>query len=228
MDAQQILDMLLTSGQQLVNKGKTLAEEQLNLPENAADRQTMLDGASKGAMAAGAAALLLGTSVGRKLTGAGLKLGSLAAIGNIAFNAFQAWQSQQTAAPVADAASPVVELAAPTNEQRGKALLTAMIAAAKVDGTVDDKEKEMITLQLAKLNLGDSANLFAEELNKPLDIKAVAAGADSPTMAAEIYLISRAILDLDNEQERQYIEALAKELGLAPDLVAQLESHIQA
>ena len=47
-------------------------------------------------------------------------------------------------------------------------------------------------------------------------------------MAAEIYLISRAILDLDNEQERQYIEALAKELGLAPDLVAQLESHIQA
>ncbi len=103
-----------------------------------------------------------------------------------------------------------------------------MIAAAKADGTVDDKEKEMITQQLAKLNLGDSASVFAEELNKPLDIKAVAAGADSPATAAEIYLISRAVLDVNNPQEQNYLDQLAKEMNLAPELVAELNGQLQA
>ena len=172
-------------------------------------------------------ALLLGTGVGRKLTGAGLKLGSLAAIGRIAYNAFQKWQSQQ-ATPIADAGKPLTELSGAASEQRGKTLLRAMIAAAKADGNLDDKEKELIIQQLPKLNLGDSANLFLEELNNPVDIKAVTAGADSPAAAAEIYLISRSIVDLDNDQERNYMAQLAKELGLAPDLVAQLEGQIKA
>lgn len=227
MDPQQILDMLLNSGQELVNKGKALAEENLKIPENAADRQTMLDGAGKGAMAAGALALLLGTSVGRKLTGAGIKLGSLAAVGGVAYNAFQKWQSQQ-AAPIANAGTPLTELVGDEGSKRGQVLLTAMIAAAKADGTVDDQEKAMITQQLEKLNLGDTANQLLTEINKPLDIKAVAAGADSPTTAAEIYLISRTIIDMNNEQERDYMAKLAQELGLAPELVAELEGHIKA
>jgi uncharacterized membrane protein YebE (DUF533 family) len=227
MDTQQILDLLLTSGQELVNKGKSIAEEKLNLPDNPEDRKAMLDGASKGALAAGAAALLLGTQVGRKLTGTGIKLGGLAALGTVAYNAFQKWQSQQTTA-IADSGKPVTELSGAASDQRGKALLIAMIAAAKADGTVDEKEKEMITQQLAKLNLGEAASLFVEELNKPLDIKAVAAGADSPAAAAEIYLISRSILDLQNEQESNYLNQLANELQLAPELIAQIENQIKA
>ena len=227
MDTQQILDMLLSSGQEIANKGKTIAEEKLNIPDNPEDRKAMLDSAGKGALAASVLALLLGTGVGRKLTGAGLKLGSLAAIGGVAYNAFQKWQSQQ-AMPITDTGKPLTELSGDASEQRGKTLLRAMITAAKADGNLDDKEKELITQQLAKLNLGDSANLFLQELNNPVDIKAVAAGADSPAAAAEIYLISRAIVDLDNDQERNYMAQLAKELGLAPDLVAQLESQIKA
>jgi uncharacterized membrane protein YebE (DUF533 family) len=226
MDAQQVLDMLLNSGQELVDKGKALADQKLNLPDNPEDRQKMLDAAGKGAIAASAVAVLLGTQVGRKLTGAGLKLGSLAAIGGIAYNAFQKWQSQQPT-PVADAGQPVSELSGAASDQRGKVLLIAMIAAAKADGAIDDNEKAIITQHLAKLNLGDSANVLAEELNKPLDIKAVVAGVDSPATANEVYLISRAILNLDNEQERSYLAQLTQELKLAPDLVAQLESHIQ-
>jgi len=227
MNAQQILDMLLSSGQELVNKGKAIAEEKLDLPESQAERDAIFDGAGKGAVAASAIALLLGTSVGRKLTGAGIKLGSLAAISGVAYNAFQKWQSQQ-ATPVANAGTPAPELTGAAVDQRSKVLLIAMIAAAKADGVIDENEKALISQQLAKLNTGDTAALLAEELAKPLDIKAVAAGADSPTTASEIYLISRSILDLDNDQERAYIDQLAKELGLAPDLVAQLESHLKA
>jgi uncharacterized membrane protein YebE (DUF533 family) len=228
MDTQQILDMLLTSGRELVNKGKSLAEDKLNIPDDQEDRKAMFEGAGKGAIAAGALALLLGTGVGRKLTGAGLKLGSLAAIGTIAYDALQKWQSQQATTPIADVGKPITKLSGQASEQRGKTLLRAMIAAAKADGMLDDKEKELITQQMAKLNLGDSANLFVEELNKPVDIKAVATGADSPSAAAEIYLISRAVVDMNNDQERSFMDQLSKELGLAPGLVAQLESQIKA
>lgn len=227
MDTQQILDMLLNSGQDLVNKGKALADEKLNIPESQEEREKMIKGASTGAIAASALAILLGTNIGRKLTGTGLKLGSLAAIGGVAYNAYQKWQSQQTT-PVADAGKPVTELSGAAGEQRGKALLIAMIAAAKADGKVDEQEKALISEQLAKLNLGDSASLFAEELNKPLDIKAVAAYADTHAAAAEIYLISRAILNVDNEQERSYLSQLATEMNLAPELVAELESQLKA
>lgn len=228
MDTQQILDMLLTSGQEFVNKGKSLAEDKLNIPDDPEGRKAMLEGAGKGAVAASVLALLLGTGVGRKLTGAGLKLGSLAAIGTIAYDAFQKWQSQQATTSIADPGKPFTELSGLASEQRGKTLLRAMIAAAKADGMLDDKEKELISQQMAKLNLGDSAILFVEELNKPVDIKAVAAGADSPRAAAEIYLISRVVVDMNNDQERNFMDQLAKELGLAPGLVAQLESQIKA
>jgi uncharacterized membrane protein YebE (DUF533 family) len=227
MDAQQILDVLLNSGQELVAKGKTMAEQKLNLPEDPAERQKMLDTAGKGAVAAGALAILLGTSVGRRLTGAGIKLGSLAAVGGLAYNAFQKWQSQQGAAPVANAGQPATALSGTASNERGKVLLAAMIAAAKADGTVDDNEKAMITQQMAKLGVDDTAGFLTAELEKPLDIKTVAASADSTATAAEIYLISRAVLDTSNPQAQSYLSQLAQAMGLAEDFVAELENQLQ-
>ncbi len=220
MDAQQILDMLLESGQELVNKGKTLAEQKLNLPDDPEQRQKMLDGAGKGAIAAGALAVLLGTSTGRKLTGASLKLGSLAALGSVAYQAYQNWQNQQGQV-TADAKPSSIDGA------HSKALLKAMIAAAKADGHVDDNERNAIIQQVEKLGLGDTAAaMIAEELNQPLDINAVVAGVSSPEQAAEIYLISRVVLDVDNDQEKAYLEQLAAALKLAPSLVAELEKQV--
>ncbi len=228
MDAQQILDSLLKSGQELVEKGKTLAEERLQIPDDPAKREAMLSGAGKGALAAGAMAVLLGTSAGRKLTGASLKLGSLAAVGGIAYKAFQDWQSKQgqTDAPVGKSVS---ELAGNELDKRSKTLLKAMIAAAKADGHIDDKERELLTQQISKLNPDSvAANLIAEELDKPLDIKDLAASVDSPTAAAEIYLLSRLVVNVDNDQERNYLNQLAQALNLAPELVAQLDNQTSA
>lgn len=228
MDAQQILDMLLKSGQELAEKGKTLAEAKLNIPEDPAARQTMLSGAGKGALAAGALAVLLGTGAGRKLTATSLKLGSLAAIGTVAYKAFQDWQKQQSGQAI-ESSKPVTELSGQAGDQRSKALLRAMIASAKADGHIDDNERALLTQQIEKLQVDPSAAAFiTEELNKPLDVKAVAAGADSPAAAAEIYLLSRLVIDVDSDQERSYLEQLAKELGLASELVAQLEEQAKA
>lgn len=225
MDAQQIVDMLLQSGQELVNKGKTLAEQKLNLPDDPEQRQKMLDGAGKGAIAASALALLLGTSSGRKLTGASLKLGSLAALGTVAYQAFQKWQNQE--GQVASDVTPSTLSGTPVSDAQSKTLLKAMIAAAKADGHVDENERNAIVLQVEKLGLGDAATaMIVQELNQPLDIDAVVADVNSPEQAAEIYLISRAVLDVDNDQEKAYLQQLATALKLAPSLVAELENQV--
>jgi uncharacterized membrane protein YebE (DUF533 family) len=227
MSSQQILDMLLNSGKELAEKGKTLAEAKLGIPDDPKKRDEMLVGASKGAIAASALAVLLGTGAGRKLTGATLKLGSLAAVGGIAYKAFQDWQAKQTGQ--VESAKPVNELTGAESEKRSNALLKAMIASAKADGHIDDKETAAITQHASKLGLNDSvANFITEELGKPLDVNDIAAGADSPEAAAEIYLVSRMVLDLDNDAEKQYLAQLAKALQLAPELIAELEKQVTA
>jgi uncharacterized membrane protein YebE (DUF533 family) len=91
MDARSILDNLLKTGQQLVEQGKDLAEDKIGVPVDDAARKSMIEGAKKGAIGAGVLALLLGTGAGRKVTGAALKMGSVAAVGGLAYIAFQNW-----------------------------------------------------------------------------------------------------------------------------------------
>lgn len=64
------------------------------------------------------------------------------------------------------------------------------------------------------------------ELNKPIDVAEVAASADSPEAAAEIYLASSMVVDLNSPDERKYMDSLAAGLGLDADLVKELESKV--
>ncbi len=224
MDIQAITDLLLQSGQELAKKGQALAEERLQLPASGPDRDKMLETLGKGATAGGLLVALLGTGAGRKLTGATLKLGSLAALGAVAYQAFQNWQGQ-THPP----GTPVTELSGPAASARSLALLKAAIAAAKADGHLDNAEWTHIEEQLGKLALdADTLAVFKAELEKPLSAREVAAGADSPAAAAEIYLISLAVIDEKNEREHAYLQSLASELKLSPELVTVLESGARA
>jgi uncharacterized membrane protein YebE (DUF533 family) len=187
----------------------------------------MLSGAGKGALAAGALAVLLGTGAGRKLTGATLKLGSLAALGGLAYNAFENWKNK--GGQLVNEGKPVNELTGEASENRSKAILKAMIAAAKVDGHIDRQERNIISQHAEKLGLETSVAAFIKnELASPLDAKEVAAEADSPEAAAEIYLVSMMTLNLDNDKEREYLGQLAQALDLAPDLVGELEKQAVA
>ena len=201
-------------------KGQDLAAEKLQLPESGPERDKALETLGKGAAAGGLLIALLGTGVGRKLTGTTLKLGSLAALGTVAYQAYQNWLGK-TDQP----GTPVSQLSGPAAATRSLALLKATIAAAKADGHLDDTERARIEAQLSKLSLDpESLAVFKAELDKPLDVKDVAAGADSPEAAAEIYLISLAVIDEKSEQERAYLQSLASELKLSPELVTALES----
>ena len=236
MDTKSFVDELLKTSKELASKGQTIAEEKLQMPAEGAERDAKMDGLKKGAMAAGVLALLLGTGAGRRVTGSALKIGSLAAIGGIGYKAYQNWMAERNATAqeykdmAAEAAgdSKLVnfdKLDEKEGENRSQILLKAMVAAAKADGHVNSKEKMAIKEQIEKLNLGDEiTNLLEDEIAKPLDVKEVAALAETQAMAAEIYLVSAVVSDRENSMERKYLADLAEEMKLPEALVAQLQS----
>ena len=224
MDIQAFTDSLLKSAEELAKKGQTLAEQKLQIPESGPEREKLLESLGQGAAVGGVLAALLGTRIGRKLTGTSLKLGSLAALGTVAYQAYQNWQGKS-----GSPGTPVNELTGPAAATRSLALLKATIAAAKADGHIDEAERSRIEAQLGKLSLDrDGMEFLKAELAKPLSAKEVAASADSPAAAAEIYLISLAVIDKKNEQEHAYLQSLASELKLSEDLVKSLESSVSA
>lgn len=228
MATKALLDEILTAGRDLVGQGQQMAERGLGIPQEGPERDATLSAMGKGAAAAGVLALLLGTGRGRKLTGGALKLGSLAALGGVAFKAYQNWRVGRPGA-TAEAGTPVGNLTGPAAEQRSRALIKAMVVAAKADGHVDEAERTRIFAGIARLGLQDSAvQLLSAEVDAPVDPAAVAAGADSPEAAAEIYLASLLVIDPDQPGERTYLDDLARHLRLDGALATELEKQAQA
>ncbi|MEM6492710.1 MAG: tellurite resistance TerB family protein, partial [Pseudomonadota bacterium] len=114
-------------------------------------------------------------------------------------------------------------------EDRARVLVRAMISAAKADGHIDAQERQRITGQLDALGLDAPDRDFVfDELTKPLDVGAVAAGADGPEAAAEIYAASLLCIDVDSPHERRYLDDLAARMGVAPDLARHIEANAAA
>lgn len=227
MDARAILEKLLQSGRELAEQSKEAAEQHLGVPEKGPERETMLAGMGKGAAAAGALALLLGTGAGRRLTGSALKLGSLAAVGGLAYKAYQDWQGKQSGR-LESPGTPAGELNGNEAQDRSVTLLKAMIAAAKADGHVDDAERQKISEHIQQQGFdSEFLKFLGEELEKPLDAKQIADSVDSPEAAAEVYLASLLVIDVESQQEKTYLENLASQLKLAPELVENLQKQAQ-
>jgi uncharacterized membrane protein YebE (DUF533 family) len=227
MDSRAILDQLLKAGQNLAAKGQAIAEEKLGVPDSGPERDAMVSGLGKGAAAAGVLAVLLGTGAGRRLTGTGIKLGSLAALGTLGYQAYKNWQGTQSNAMAGD--KPVHELTGAEAEYRSLALIKAMIAAAKADGHIDDDERTRIQVQIQQLPIeSDVINLMQAEIAKPLNVQDVAQSSNCMGMAVELYLASWLVIDDENDQERAYLENLAQQLKLDSSLVAQLKQQAQA
>lgn len=227
MDAKKFLDELLGAGSDLGQRGRDYAEEKLDLPPEGEERDAMLSGMGKGAAVAGALALLLGTKTGRNLGGKALKLGSLAALGGVAYKAYQGWQEQNTAA-AEPAVVPVNKDTQANVDQRSLRLLRAMIGAARADGHIDSDERIRINEQIVELGLDASAAEFIQqELERPLNPVDMALGVSGVGEAAEVYLASLSVIDLDNPMEEAYLQHLATALGLDSAMVAEIHRQVE-
>lgn len=188
-----------------------------------------------GAAAGGLLAVLLGTKAGRSLGSGALKLGALAGIAGLAYKAYSDWQKGAAPGTATGAEPPALPVpsdgfrpAAPAAEQElARALLVAMIAAAKADGHVDDAERGKILGHMARLPLDPGARAFVEaELAAPLDIDAVAAAGTTTEAASQIYAASLLAIDIDNPAETAYLAELAKKLQLEQGLVDHITATV--
>lgn len=228
MDIKTFLDQMLQSGKEMAQKGQSVAEEKLGIPTEGEQRDKMLSGMKTGAAAAGVLALLLGTSTGRRVTGAAVKVGSLAAVGGLAYQMYKQWAGGGAGEGAAQAAEPA-QLAAPdAPKASAEILLKAMIAAAKADGHVDSAELENIRQQLANTELdGDLNDMIMDELARPLSAKDIAALADGDlAVATEIYLVSAAVIDEANDAEQAYLADLRVALQLPEETGAAAQQAV--
>ncbi len=227
---QELAPELMEKGKALAQQGRDYAEKQLGIPAEGPDREAMLSGLGKGALAGGLLTVLLGTKGGRRVTGTTLKLGSLAALGGLAYQAYQRWQANQEGAiPALAPGQALNELSGTAADQRSQTLLKAIIAAAKADGHIDDTEKTQIQAQIAKMGLGTDAEAFFQaEVAKPLSAQDIAQSVTSTEEAMEVYLASRLIIDIEDEPEQAYLNDLAAQLKLDAGLVSSLEAEVTA
>lgn len=226
MNTGGLLDQLLKAGGGMLGANQT-ASPQGREEEKSSQLGSLLSGAGSGALAAGAIGMLLGNKKARKFGGKAIKYGGLAALGVVAYKAVSHWQQQQQDAPQRQPQT-VDRLPAVEAEQHSHAILRAVIGAAKADGHVDDRERELIDAEIAKLT-DDTAmqRWFDRELNKPLDPSEIAGAASTPEMAAEMYLASVLIVDEENFMERSYLQELASQLRLDPALQRELEKEVR-
>jgi len=227
MDPKTILDSLLEKSQAATKAGIEMAEEKQLLPAEGQERDAMLKGLGAGAVAAGALALLLGSKGGRRLTTTALKVGGTAAIGGYAYKALKDWQANSATGSNQDLGDPIAELPSNLAASRSEHVIKAMISAARADGHINAEEQARIKDRLSAMNLEkDVADFLLEEMSLPHDVQRIAALADSPEAAAEMYIASMMVVDSNGESEKAYLSELATALNLSDELVQSLEGSV--
>jgi len=219
---QTLLDQLLSVSKKYVEKGQAIAEEKLNIPESGEEREVMLDGLKKGALASALLVGLLGTKGGRSLTGSALKIGGLAALGTAAYKGFQNWRA------TGEVMTSVHELQNSAGEARGLLLIEAMVAAANADGLIDDKEQNQIKHQILEMSLpGEMAMTLENIIDSPLSAQELALKVSDQAEATEVYLATRLLID-DNSsiKEKMYRDSLVAALELPAELVESLDTEL--
>lgn len=181
-------------------------------------------------IAGGLASVLLGGK-GPKLKTDALTLGGLAAIGTLAYKAYQQYKVNNPDAPAATlpppAPAPGASAANGAEDQLARSIIVAMIAAAKADGTIDDTEKQKIVGKLSEGGLtGEEQAFLAAEFAAPLDFNKVVALASTPEQGIQIYAASLLAINPDHPAERAYLDMLAARLGLDPTLKTTIEQTV--
>ena len=229
IDPEDLLEDILDAGKELLEKGKAQTGDltakskklaakgedylvdKLDIEDTAIGREALRKGVGAGA-AAGAIALLLSSRAGRKMA----TLGGLGALGVVAYKAHQSGKMPGSAEDV------IGLLKGPAAKDRCAILLKAMVSAAKADGLLHEDEIEII-----KAYEGATVEDVQAVMDQPANAKSIAAMADSAQAAAEIYAVSCRVANGLNPKERDYLDTLAMNLKLDPELAAQIETEMR-
>jgi uncharacterized membrane protein YebE (DUF533 family) len=191
-----------------------------------------------GAALGGLGALVLGTRGGRSIAATGIKLGSLALIGGLAYKAYQNYQQGRPILGADQSGAKQALITAPEGsgfepgaltDDAARLYIRAMIAAAAADGRIDGAEQQKILAGLKQAGLEGKAERFlAAEISDPASVDDLAAGVSSPEEAVQVYTAARIAVDPDNAEEHAFLSSLAEALGIDDDLARQVDAAARA
>ncbi len=123
--------------------------------------------------------------------------------------------------------TPAAVAPAPQQAQdQATVMIQAMINAAKSDGRVDQSEVDNILGRLGDVS-EEEANFLREEFQKPLDVKGFA-NTVPKGMEQQVYALSLTSIELDTQNEAQYLADLGQNLQLTPQLCNQIHEKLGA
>jgi len=109
-----------------------------------------------------------------------------------------------------------------TVEDNARLMIRAMIQAAKADGEIDEAEKDKIIEHLQGASEEEIAFVQAE-LAAPFDLHGLVA-ATSEQSKAQVYAMSAMAIRIDSQAERDYLNALARGLGLSEEAQSRIHT----
>lgn len=105
-------------------------------------------------------------------------------------------------------------------------LVQAMVAAAAADGLIDDAEKAQMLRRADEAGFDAETKRFLEaELATPKSVAVIAASA-RPELATDVYAASCAAITADTDEERMYLDVLARRLNLSEETRAEVHRHL--
>jgi uncharacterized membrane protein YebE (DUF533 family) len=198
----------------------------------------LLSGGLASGFAGGVTGGLLGSALvgkrGRKFAKSAVRMGGLAVVGALAWQASRKYQTGQPAAGPGDASrcdEPPLALPASfdlTRQPRAAIrVVEAMIAAARADGSVDVEERRQIFGRLAEAELNASEQAFlTERLAAPVDLDALVTRVESQELALEMFTAAALTVVPPSPSEKAFLELLAARLGIEPALKQALDAEI--
>jgi uncharacterized membrane protein YebE (DUF533 family) len=169
----------------------------------------------KGALTGGALAMLAGVAfkaLSNAGQGAGMQVGQLPSGGG------------ELPIGIKAPATPVEQQVLETKAQL---ILKGMINIAKADGQVSPDEIQRIVGKAEDAGMGvdDQAWLVAE-LRQPLNLDVFVAEITTQEMAAEVYAASLLAVEVDTQQEQDYLKQFAQKTGLHPVVVQHIHQSM--
>ncbi|WP_432816936.1 tellurite resistance TerB family protein [Sulfitobacter sp. JB4-11] len=114
----------------------------------------------------------------------------------------------------------------PSRDQEAAAalMLSAMIQAAKSDGTFDEGERDKLLSRLGDVDAQEAA-FVQEQMQAPVDVDGLVAQTPKG-LEAQVYAMSLLGIDLDTQQEAQYLHKLAQSFGMDPKNVNAIHDQM--